>query len=619
MYLSTSFQKDRYLKLVHPHRRRQEFFCGEHRLRLMALVLAGLLGALTQSGCRQSAKSDPENKSQETVESPTGKVIFREMDASGFQFTHHVGDLSEYHFPDIMVGGCGVIDFDRDGLLDLILVDSGDLAEEWNTVPATERTSGRNRIFRQEKPGKFLDVTESLGISDSGYGSGVGVADINNDGYDDIYFSNFGEDKLYLNEGGKSFREVTKAAGLSNPSWGTSVTFLDYDLDGRLDLFVTNYVSYIAETNCANAGDAEDFCSPGVFERTVDKLFRNVSDGGQIKFVDVTVEMGIAVKKGPGLGVISRDFNGDGYPDIYVANDGWENFLWINKAGQSFEEQASQLGCAMGLKGDAQAGMGVAEGDLDFNKVSDIVVTHLDGETNAAYFGNLQKINQQTQLFFSESGGAKGVQKISKPMTGFGIALTDVDNDGDLDMLTANGRVTRRQRVPGEDFWSDYAERNQISINQGQGKFKEMDSGRDDFVRDVAVSRGLSLADFDNDGKMDCLVVNAGGEARLYENQCEDSGNWIGFSVIDPEKGGRATLNAKVVLEFKDGHSDQRFVQTDGSYLSANDSRVHFGLGARETVDRIVVYWPDGQREAFQFSNINQYFTVRKGEGNSIE
>ncbi|MEC9093187.1 MAG: VCBS repeat-containing protein, partial [Planctomycetota bacterium] len=324
-------------------------------------------------------------------------------------FKHRLGKPSKYHFPDIMVAGCGVIDFNQDGLMDLILVNSGDL-EEVFSGQVRGREENQNRIFRQTDQGTFVDVTSQVKLSGYGYGCGVAVGDVNNDGFDDIYFANFGDDRLLLNLNGESFKDITIESEVQNPSWSSSASFIDFDLDGKLDLFVTNYVSYIAETNCANAGDAEDFCNPRVFKKTVDKLFRNVSDDQGIRFQDVTSEMGIAGKSGPGLGVISRDFNHDGYPDIYVANDGWENFLWINQEGKTFSEQGGQLGCAMSLKGSAQAGMGVAADDLDHNGTLDIVVTHLNGETNAAYLGERSR---GEALFFTESGSTQGIQKIS--------------------------------------------------------------------------------------------------------------------------------------------------------------------------------------------------------------
>ena len=576
---------------------------------------------LLAAGCEKKGDVPKNSTSQGSATDKSGRTgsdqppFFQDVtDLAGLDFQHAVGTPGKYHFPDIMVAGCGVIDYDRDGLLDLLLVDSGDL----DTVFSGQRTNRgtrRNRLYRQHPAGKFTDVTGQVKLSALGYGCGVAIGDVNNDGYDDLYFCNFGEDRLFLNEQGSSFREVTRDANLRNSSWGSSATFFDFDGDGRLDLFVTNYVSYIAETNCANAGDPEDYCSPRVFEGTVDKLYRNLSAAGKIRFQDVTREMGIAEKKGPGLGVIARDFNGDGFPDLYVANDGHENFLWINDSGKGFSEEAGQRGCAMGLKGQAQAGMGIAAEDVDGNGVLDIVVTHLSGETNATYLGNL---TADSNLFFVESASSRGVQRISRPMTGFGIGLPDLDNDGDVDMLTVNGRVTRRNRQPADDFWSDYAERNQISLSR-DGKFEEYFSDGDGYLADVGVSRGLCLLDFDNDGRMDCLVTNTSGRARLYRNVYGSSLNWVGVRAVLPAEGGRVALGAEIELVTEGGPVRKKIVHSDGSYQSAGDTRVHFGIASADTILEIRVRWPDQKLEAFDTIEINTYQTLAKGSGRMLQ
>lgn len=586
------------------------------------IFLAGCRTEPSHSDSRRSTEQDnPANQEQAAKESS----FFRDVTESvGINFVNRLGNLKEYHFPDIMVAGCGVIDFDRDGRLDLILVGSGDFAQELGGGITRKPEQSLTRIYRQTESGGFSDVTERLGFRTETYGCGVAVADVNNDGFDDIYLTNYSDDQLWINERGSGFRNATKSAGVSNPSWATSATFLDYDRDGRLDLFVTNYVSYVPGTNCANAGDPEDFCNPRVFDRTVDKLFRNVSSGESVRFEDVSAKMGITSKSGPGLGVVARDFNEDGYPDLYVANDGYENFLWLNQQGKSFVEQAGQLGCATSLKGMAQAGMGVATGDVDGNQTLDIVVTHLDGETNAAYLGTWNQLQSGRQLYFTESGGRAGVQKISKPMTGFGIGLPDLDNDGDPDMLVVNGRVTRRKRKPANEFWSDYAEHNQIALNDGRGKYSEVRSPTDGFLSPKETSRGLSIGDYDNDGKLDCLVSNIDGPARLFRNRFADGGNWIGLLPVLPNHGGRSAIGA--VVELTIGDNDQssvlrQTVQTDGSYLSAKDPRVHFGLGQRDRVTRIRIIWPDGTKEEYgtkKFLPINRYHVLEQGSGSPV-
>lgn len=579
---------------------------------ILILLSVGVPGCTRTPPANESTQSSEQNQVNPADEhSP----FFQDVtDQAGLTFRHTIGDVRQFHFPDIMVAGCGVIDFDRDGLLDVITIDSGNI-EDVFAGQIDKRKRGHNRLFRQSRLGFFEDVTSETELMDRGYGCGVAVGDVNNDGYEDIYFANYGPDKLLINVQGKKFQDVTAEAGIQNPSWGSSATMFDYDRDGRVDIFVTNYVSYISGTHCANAGDPEDFCSPRIFEKTVDKLFRNVSEGTQVKFEDVTATVGLADKKGPGLGVIARDFNSDGLLDLYVANDGWENFLWINEDGKKFSEQAGKLGCAMSLKGDAQAGMGVDAADVDGNGTMDIVVTHLDGETNAAYLASFSN----GQLFFTESGGRLGVQKMSKPMTGFGISLADLDLDGDLDWITVNGRVTRRNRLPGKYFWVDYAEKNQIGLNIGHGKFSEFTSSTDPFLNDFTVSRGLAILDFNNDGQLDCLVSSTDNRIRLYQNvkhhdSQQSQSNWVGFRVTLPDKGNRVALGAVVELELESGKVLKRSVRTDGSYQSAQDPRVHFGLGA-DRLQNVQVTWVDGTVEAFEIGASNRYHLLQKGAG----
>lgn len=582
-----------------------------------------LLSICLVFGCQNQKQDDTQSKLRPNHNQQAGPnslpPVFEDVTKeANLHFRHHIGDPTNYHFPDIMVAGCGVLDFDRDGLMDIVLIDSGDFNDVLRGKTGS-RTEYSNRLFRQSKPGNFTDVTEQSGIADFGYGSGVAIGDVNNDGWPDIYFSNYGDDSLFVNQQNGKFKNVSMACGIKNPSWSSSASFFDFDRDGDLDLFVTNYVSYIAETKCANATGPPDFCSPAVFGRTSDRLFRNETEmsSNEIRFVDVSLESGIAKQEGPGLGVITGDFNKDGWPDIYVANDGWKNFLWINKEGKSFEEQAGPYGCATGLGGESQAGMGVMAGDIDGNQVDDIVVTHLDGEPNAAYLGTESLLGNTRQIYFAESSGKKGLQKISKSMTGFGLAVCDLDNDGDLDLLTANGRVTRRNANPTADFIADYSERNQIGMNDGTGTISNHNSD-DPFTSNLSVSRGLSVFDFDNDGKLDCLTTSMSDDAKLYRNHYSQTGNWIGFRVVDPKLGGRYVYGA--VVELSNGERTlKRVVQTDGSYLSARDPRVHFGLGNSRQVDFVKVTWPDQTAEQFNIQDIGTYVNLNRGEGVPVD
>lgn len=572
-------------------------------------------------GCGNSDRPTEDQRSENSENADpsgtkTSPPIFKDVTKEvGLTFQHSLGAPESYHFPDIMVGGCGVIDYNNDGLMDLILVDSGDFSDVLSQS-TSKRKGNSNRLFRQTPDGNFVDETSASGLIDSRYGSGVAVADVNNDGFSDVLFTNYGDDQLFINLGNSTFRNATSESGIRNPGWSTSATFLDYNADGKLDLFITSYVSYLAETNCATASGPEDFCSPRVFSGTADKLYENVSTESQIKFRDVSLQTGIASRKGPGLGVISGDFSGDGLVDLYVANDGAANFLWVNQNGEKFTESASAMGCANSISGQAQAGMGVMAGDIDGNGVLDLLITHLDGETNAAYFGQANLTAKgKKQIFYAESAGATGIQKLSAPMTGFGVGLVDLDNDGDVDTLTANGRVTRRNKKLSKPFWSDYAERNQIAMNDGTGKFKEHDA-QDPFLQDIAVSRGLALVDFDNDGKLDCLITNTAGAAKLYRNCFQSDHHWIGFQLTLPDCGNRQAIGAQMILTTDTGKKSA-ILQTDGSYLSCRDPRIHFGLGKTESVEYAIIKWPDGSTEKFIDLKVDTYQTLAQGTGKS--
>ena len=502
-------------------------------------------------------------------------------------FEHTFTRDTAYYMPESAGAGVALLDYDDDGDLDIYVVDGAGRA---------------GRLFRSDG-GSFTDVTEQAGIAPLSYGVGVAVGDYDNDGRPDLYLTNVGPDALYRNVGGR-FEEVTESAGIANPAWGTSAAWVDVDRDGWLDLFVVNYVAISDGVTCPDRAGAPEYCGPTAYPGVRDRLFRNLGDGS---FRDVSDESGIGARPGRGLGVASIDFDRDGWRDIYVANDGEPNFLWHNLGDGAFEDRALQAGVAVNGAGQPEAGMGVAVGDVDGDGWPDIFLTHLAGESNTLY-------RNRGDASFVDETAARGLHGPSLPYTGFGTGMPDLDNDGDLDIVVANGRINRAPVVPGapEGFLQPYAEPNAVFVNDGSGHFTVPGGPASPLADRPGMSRGLALGDLDDDGKLDLLILETGRELRRLESR--GGAGWIGFSVTDPELGGRDAIGA--VLELHLGTVTRRLVVNPNvGYLSSNDPRIHAGLGDRSRVDSVVVTWPDGGVEAFRDLSAGRYHALRRGEG----
>ena len=555
-------------------------------------------------------------------------VLFEEAtERLGIGFVHDAGRVGRYLMPEMVPPGASLFDYDGDGDLDLYLVNSGQLDDRGQPVADV---SVANRLYRQNEAGRFEDVSAISGLADSGYGMGVACGDINNDGFPDLYLSNLGPDRLFLNNRDGTFSDVTAAAGIDNSSWSTSVAMVDFDRDGWLDLYVTNYVDYRADTKCPDNSGRPDYCGPQVFDGRADRLYRNLggevtggTSSGQPRFADVSEPAGISRQGGPGLGVVCADFNDDGWPDIYVANDHAANFLWINSQDGTFAEEAFFRGGALSAEGRRQASMGIACGDIDGNGRIDLLLTHLEGENNALYMG-------LDETGFRESSHRAGLAMPSLGYTGFGTQFLDLDNDGDLDLLVANGRVKRATRddksqpdksVP--EFWKIYAEGNHVFFNDGSGRFKRYENPADPMVSRVEVSRGLATGDIDNDGDVDVVISNPAGPVRVLINnqnrpgQSSGEAHWLIVQAELADRGGRMALGAQVTVVAGDS-AFVRLVQPATSFLSSSDPRPHFGLGTAERVDSIRVMWPDGTHESFAGGEVDRIVIIRKGDGRSV-
>jgi len=518
-------------------------------------------------------------------------------------FSHDSGAQGELVFPEMMGGGVAVFDADGDHDLDLYFV-SG--APGLGADPAPSGPT--NRLFAQGEDG-YADVTAKSGLGDAGYGTGVAVGDIDNDGDEDVFVANIGPDTLYKGRGDGVFDDATTAAGLVSSGsraeqWSTSAAFCDIDRDGYLDLYVVRYVIFDASITCTDQAGRREYCGPDSFEDRTDQLWHNRGDG---TFEDITSTAGLDVVTGAGLGVVCDDMNDDGWVDFYVANDGDPNQLWINQHDGTFIDDALIMGASVNAAGLHEAGMGVVAADFDNDADFDLFVTHLRDETNT-YYRNLGN-----GVGFEDQTVRAGLATASTPFTGFGTAAVDLDLDGDLDLAISNGRVKRGAPTTSTlpPPWNLYGEPNLVYLNDG-GTFRLAGDEVGAFAEPIEVGRGLATGDLDDDGDIDFVLNNIGGPARLYRAEPRD-GHWLLVDAFDPRLNRRA-LGARIVLTSAAGRQ-LRTVQGTMSYLSSSDPRAHFGLGSESGPVSLEVRWPDGLVETFADVASDRSIVLRRGEG----
>ena len=528
--------------------------------------------------------------------------------AVGIDFTHVNGASGKFYYPEILPPGVALFDYDNDGDLDVYLVQGHPLGGG----PVDQ--SLRGRLYRNDLEVRadgtrslhFTDVTSQSGIDANGFGFGVATGDIDNDGYMDLYLTNFGGCRLFHNNGNGTFTDVTSQSGTANqPGFGVSAAFLDYDRDGALDLYVGNNVNYRGldkETVCPNPAGARDYCPPQIYGGFPDRLFHNDGKG---HFTDVSAKALPGLRPRPALGLSTADFDGDGWIDIYVADDGEDNLLWINQKNGTFREVALASGAAVTAEGKAEASMGVDAGDFDNDGDDDLVMTELTSQGFNLY------VNDGSARF-RDQGAASGLGPASTVYTGWGTAWFDYDNDGWLDMFSANGTIITLEGHEKIPF--PYDQHRLLFRNLGNGRFEDV-TGRAGASFTMSESgRGAAFGDIDNDGDIDILVGNDAGRARLLVNNIGNRQHWAGLRLAGGP-GPRDMLGARVGLGRADGSTLWRRVRSDGSYASANDPRVLFGLGTSATVSRVTVKWPGGRSEDFSSVPVDAWTTLRQGEG----
>lgn len=520
--------------------------------------------------------------------------------SAGVHFKHDNAATAEKYLIETMGSGCGWLDYDQNGLFDLYLVNGAATKIYQPKAPL------RSALYRNNGDGSFTDVTDKAGVGAEGlFGMGVAVGDYDNDGYPDLFVCGYGRCILYHNNGDGTFTDVTAKAGVANDGrWASSAAWFDYDNDGRLDIIVANYVDWSPERNfyCGDKGPGmRSYCHPDDFHPQPPTLFHNNGDG---TFTDVSGTSRVGLKPGNGLGVVTFDYDDDGWQDIFIANDSMPNFLFHNNRDGTFTETAYLAGVAVSGDGAAEAGMGVDAAVTSNSGRMDLVVTHLDLQL-ARFYRNLGELGFEDATFPSKLSYA------TYHMSGFGTRFVDYDNDGAVDLFMADGHVLDNV----ERYHADtrYAEPKLMFRNNGNGIFENVSGQLGDALLAPRVSRGVAVCDFDNDGDLDILVNNNGGFPQLLRNDGGNTNHWLEILLVGT-KSNRDGVGARVKLTAGDLFL---YAQRKGgmSYQSAQDPRLHFGIGARQKIDTIEVRWPSGVVTTLSGVPSDQIITIEEGKG----
>jgi hypothetical protein len=522
--------------------------------------------------------------------SPKAEPVIRFEDASdaaGIDFTHSFGSRQLGSLLEGTGAGCVWLDYNNSGLMSLYVVNGRPLDDSMHPYPLKEKpaTPPHNHLYRNNGNGHFTDVTEKAGLNPDMYGMAVAAADYDNDGNEDLLVTGYGKVILYHNDGNGHFTDVTEKAGIKVDGWAISSTWLDYDKDGCVDLFVGRYVKFDPKYRAYYA--PTNYPGPLDYEGETNMLFHNNCDG---TFTDVTEKSGIGAYVGRTMGVTAADFDNDGWDDIYVANDRTENFLFHNKHDGTFEEIGGDSGTAFGQNGESTSSMGPVFADLEGRGVLDLWVT--DGHYN-------RLLHNTGKLTFEDIGAQTGVSQTNAQYVSWGTGIYDFDNDGLLDILIFHGGLIHL--IPQEHT---------LFRGIGNGKFADVSREAGPVLSERTTARGACFADYNNDGKMDAFVVNLGGKGTLVRNVSTNTGHWIAIKLVGT-KSNRDGMGARVEV-FAGGkrHTAERVAGS--GYLSQDDSRLHFGLGAAATVDKLIVHWPSGREQTLENVTADRVLTVEE-------
>jgi len=557
----------------------------------------GLLLATSPGGAGQTINSSK-------IPDPLGVKFSNVAQAAGLTAHTIYGDEHKNRYLLETTGtGAAFIDYDNDGWLDVFLVNGTRLD---GVSPSLKVT---NRLYRNRGDGTFADVTEKAGLVRTGWGQSVCVGDYDNDGYDDLFVSSFGKNALYRNNGNGTFTELAEKAGVANnrTRWGSGCAFVDYDRDGLLDLFVASYIDLdlktapLPETGPCLYKGVMVACGPPGLTGGVNTLYRNNGNGA---FTDVSEKSGITKSNGTyGLGVLVADFDNDGWPDIYVANDSAPAALYQNNTNGTFTDVGIEAGCAFSMDGKSQAGMGVSAGDYDRDGWLDIFKTNFAGDTSTLY-------RNTGKAAFDDVTFQAGIGLYTRWL-GWGCGFVDVENDGWPDIFLVNGHVYPEvEKLTTE---AGYAQRKVLYRNLQNGRFVDVSDQAGEAVTQPNASRGAAFADYDNDGDMDVLINSVNGPPELLRADSSNQNNWIKIKTIGT-KSNRDGIGARLKCVTADGSQIDE-VRSGGSYYSQNDLRVHFGVGKNQRIKTIEIRWPSGQLETLSDLAVNQLITVKEGSG----
>jgi hypothetical protein len=556
---------------------------------------------LVVAGVRAWMSAHPRERHAPPIAPP---IHFVDVSAqSGVHFTHDSGVTGKAYLPDTMGSGCAFLDYDNDGRLDILLLNGRPVGPDMKSPISHPSVA----LYHNNGDGTFTDVTEQSGLNVPMYATGVAVADYDNDGYPDVFISTvLGTNRLFHNRGaqgthGPLFEDVTQRAGVGDHGWGTSAAWVDFDNDGYPDLFVCRYLTYCTladDKDCGVRNGKKVYCPPDMYDPVSCLLYHNNGDG---TFTDVSKETGIAAVRGANLGVAILDYDGDGWPDIAVANDKRPNLLFHNIASlpgarikRRFAEIGMRTGLAMSTGDSPRAGMGIDVADINNDQTVNVATSNFAGEGLSLY-------REDSSHLFTDTAGYAGMLDPSRMLLGFGLAFGDLDNDGRQDLVVVNGHIY--PDCCGPTTGSTYQEARLLFHNEGEGQFKEIGQKAGEAITSPHVGRSLAVADFDGDGRLDLLINNCGEAAQLLRNDSQNTGHWLEIDVHGgmrpgdrPGKGlsNREALGARVTVH-TGGTVMTRWVHSGSSYQAESAHRVHVGLGAADAAESVEVRFPSGK------------------------